>query len=545
MRRSTQRLLLLLAMVPLLLVAFAFLYMEGMAHLEGHARTIWDSLEWAAETLTTTGYGHDAHWQDPRMVLFVVFVQFTGLFLIFMILPVYVLPFFEERFEARVPRALPKLEGEILIFDYGPTVASLVAELRSFHRPYLIVESKEPVARRLLERGHKVTLMDLNEDRFHAGQLTGAQALVANGSDDENAILTIAAREVGFEGQVVALAEDPLHRHAMTKAGANVVFTPRHVLAAALAARASQRISPSVSGVQQIGANIAVAQLRVTTDSRLAGRTLDEVRIRETVGATVIGLWHDGKLIDQPNGDTRLHARSILIAIGSHPALARLGELATATPLNGPLVVAGYGEVGAKVAELLRDAGEEILVVNDRPEDDVDIVGNLLRRQTLETAGIRDARAVILTIGNDSESLFAAAILRDYAPDVPLYARVNLDQSVERLHRLGVDFALSVGQVSGRLLAYHLLGEDHVSVEPSLRIVSADADRLVGSHPWRAGVREKTGCQIVAVGRGAEVFVEFDADFTIAEGDVLYVCGSEQALARYFEAYPVSPHDSA
>lgn len=545
MRRSTQRLLLLLAMVPLSLVAFAFVYMEGMAHLEGHARTIWESLEWAAETLTTTGYGQDAHWQDPRMVLFVILVQFAGLFLIFMILPVYVLPFFEERFEARVPRALPHLEGEILIFQYGPPVASLVAELRSFHRPYLIVESEEPVARRLLERGHKVILMDLNEDRFQAGQLTGAQALVANGSDDENAILTMAAREVGFEGQVVALAEDPLHRHAMTQAGANVVFTPRHVLAAALAARASQRINPSVSGVQQIGANIAVAQLRVTADSRLAGRTLEEVGIRETMGATVIGLWNDGKLIDQPNGDTRLYARSILIAIGSHPAIARLGELATATPLDGPLVVAGYGEVGAKVAELLRDAGEEVLVVNDRAEDGVDIVGNLLRQQTLKTADIRNARAVILTIGNDSESLFAAAILRDYAPDVPLYARVNLDQSVERLHRLGVDFALSVGQVSGRLLVYHLLGEDYVSVEPSLRVVSADADRLVGNHPWRAGVREKTGCQIVAVGRGTAVFVEFEEDFTIAEGDVLYVCGSEQALASYFEVYPVLPHDSA
>jgi Trk K+ transport system NAD-binding subunit len=354
----------------------------------------------------------------------------------------------------------------------------------------------------------------------------------------------MAAREAGYEGQVVALAENPLHRHAMTKAGADIVFTPRHVLAAALAARASQRISPSVSGVQQMGPNVSVAQLRVTADSHLAGRTLDESGIRETMGATVIGLWHDGKLNDQPNGDTCLYPRSILIAMGSQQGLARLSELAAVTPFWGKLVVAGYGEVGAKVTELLRDAGEEVMVVSDSAGEGVDITGNLLQQQTLDAAGIRDARAVILTIGNDSESLFAAAILRDYAPDVPLYARVNVDQSVERLHRLGTDFALSLGQVSGRLLAYHLVGEDYLSVEPALRVVKATPGRLAGSRPGHAGVLESTGCQIVAVGRGTEVFVEFPPDFIIGDDDLLYVCGSEQALETYFEVFPAA-HEAA
>jgi hypothetical protein len=179
MRRSTRRLLILLAIVPFSLVIIAFLYMQGMAHLEGQGRSFWESLEWAAETFTTTGYGADARWHDPRMVLFVVAVQFTGLTLLFMILPVYVLPFFEERFEARVPRVLPKLDGEILIFHYGPTVASLISELRRLHRAYVIIESKESDARRLMERGHKVTLMDWGEDRFQVDQLTGAGAIVA------------------------------------------------------------------------------------------------------------------------------------------------------------------------------------------------------------------------------------------------------------------------------------------------------------------------------------------------------------------------------
>ncbi|RME34403.1 MAG: hypothetical protein D6786_05005 [Gammaproteobacteria bacterium] len=60
LRRSTRRLLLLLASLPIALLLLALLYQEGMALLEGQPRGLMESLEWAAETLTTTGYGADA-----------------------------------------------------------------------------------------------------------------------------------------------------------------------------------------------------------------------------------------------------------------------------------------------------------------------------------------------------------------------------------------------------------------------------------------------------------------------------------------------------
>jgi len=537
-RRSTYRLLLLLASLPVVLFLFALIYKFGMTYLEGKPHTLWESVEWATETLTTTGYGADARWQHPAMVIFVILVQFSGLFMVFMIFPVYVLPFFEERFEARLPRNLPTLSGEVLIYRYGPVVTSLIGELRRFGRPSVIVDGDEATARRLKERGESVVLLDLDEDRLDGARLKGAHALIANGSDHENATMIITAREAGYEGPIYALAEDPLHRSAMTTAGADVVLTPRHVLAAALAARASERINPSVSGVQQIGGYAGVTQLRIPPSSPLAGLTLGEAQIRERIGVTVIGLWRDGELVSKPNSDTRLAPRSIVVAFGGPEALARLGEQAVPIAQTGPFVVAGYGDVGRKAAEFLRDAGESVRVINDRDEEGVDIVGNVLHAATLDAAAVREARAVILTIGNDSESLFAAAMVRGYAPDIPLLARVNQDRSVERLHRLGVDFALSVGQVAGQILAHHLLGEDYVSVEPKIKVVEVRSGGLVGRHPWRAGVREETGCQVVAARRGDEVQVEFGPDFRIATEDVLYICGAGEAIDDYFSAYP-------
>lgn len=62
MGRSTRRLIALTAGLVIFVVFSALLYQLGMHHLEEKPRTFWEGLEWAAETLSTTGYGADSHW---------------------------------------------------------------------------------------------------------------------------------------------------------------------------------------------------------------------------------------------------------------------------------------------------------------------------------------------------------------------------------------------------------------------------------------------------------------------------------------------------
>lgn len=533
MKRSTRRLLFLLASLPAAVIILGLLYMQGMTHLEGTPRSLWWSLEWAAETLTTTGYGADTHWNSPLMSAFVIVSQFLGLFLVFLIFPVYVLPFFEERFEARLPRVLPASGEYVLIYHYGPAVSFLIEELRRYGRPVVVLEEDEAAARRLHARGIPVVSASLTEDDIEVDRIRQAAAIVANGDDPDNATLILIARERGYDGDLYAMAQEPLHRPPMLKAGATAVYTPSHVLAAALAAKASDRISPRISGVQQFGNQLALAEMRIHTESPLAGQTLAAARLRERFGATVIGMWVDGQFSPEIRSETRLVPRAIIAAVGSPGALERLDKLVKPLARSGTIVVAGYGEVGAKVVELLHDAGEHTTVIDLQPCEGVDVAGSALNRPTLEAAGVGEARAVVIALSNDSEALFAAAVVRDYAPDVPLIARVNQSQNVERLYRVGTDFALSLGQVAGRILAYHILGEDFLSVEPRVTLQKVDASGLVGQHPLRAGVRQRSGCQIVAVGRGSDIVVEFPDEFTIADKDAIYLCGAPEALDAY------------
>ncbi|HEX7230564.1 MAG TPA: potassium transporter, partial [Candidatus Binatia bacterium] len=78
MLRSHKRLLILLGVLFVLLIVTTVLYMVGMTYLEGKPRSFWDALEWAGESLSTTGYGRDSGWNHPLMVSYVVLVQFIG-----------------------------------------------------------------------------------------------------------------------------------------------------------------------------------------------------------------------------------------------------------------------------------------------------------------------------------------------------------------------------------------------------------------------------------------------------------------------------------
>lgn len=540
MKRSTRRFLTILAVLPVLVVLLGLVYQVGMGHFEGEPRTFFQAILFSAETITTTGYGGDHSWDHPAMVFFVITLQFFGVILVYMVVPLLLIPFLEERFEARLPRQVPAPEGHVAIYRYGPAVETLCQDLAQAQVPVLILEQDEAVARRVRDQQIDLVYHEALAEGIEALHLGAARALITNGSDEDNAACILVARQLGFEGDVLSLVEEPYHRKPLSLAGATAVFTPRHILGAALAARASLRISPRVSGAQHLGKHVEVEEIRVEADSPLAGRTLAESDVGAQTGATVIGLWERGHIQPQPGADRRLRARDILIAIGDVESLDRLEELAGGGRLarpDRPFVVAGYGEVGQKVALLLRDAGEEVVVVDRQIEEGVDRVGDVLDPRVLEEVGVTGSQGIILALDNDRATLFATVILKDLAPEVPIIARVNTVDNVERIHRAGADFALSISTVSGRILAQKLLGQDAVEVDAHLKVQKFAHHDLGGCHPARAGIREQTGCSVVAVERGEQVLTRFTEDFVMTDSDVLYICGTRQNTKDFGKLY--------
>jgi Kef-type K+ transport system membrane component KefB/Trk K+ transport system NAD-binding subunit len=445
-------------------------------------------------------------------------------------------PFF-ARVDERLSPTLPEIDGGVVVYGYGPEVDSLLDGLARRGLPSVVIEEDEETTRRLLRRGHQVVRADPAEQELDLHPLRGARSFVLNGTDDTNALLALSAREVGYTGPIVAMISDPRRRAAMLMAGADVTFAPTHVLAAALSSRASARIGPRVAGARPLKSLLEVTELRVHEASPLAGATLGDVDLRVRFGANVVGQWRDAALRPPPAADERLEPGAILVVAGPPDRIEELRKMARPITEDGTIVVVGFGDVGRKLAEILVAVDEDVCVVDAVEQPGVDIVGDITDPDVLERLPLPTARVVVLTLETDSATLLAAAIVRGHAPDLPMVASASLAKNVARIQRAGVDFALSLGQVAGPLLAHHVLGET-VSLQPRIKLVRVAVGRLAGRNPIAEGIRERTGCTVVAVERNGRVAMDFPSSFRLLPDDALYICGPPEALARYHEEFP-------
>lgn len=519
MQRSTRRLALLIFGLIAFVLLSALLYQVGMARLEGKPRTFLQALEWSGETLSTTGYGADSRWAHPIMVIFVVAVQFVGVFLVFLIIPIYLFPFLEERFEEKVPRAAPAdLTGHVIVYGFAPTVETLLQRLESNGVPTLVLETNEARARAVMERQQAVVFSRSDEDALDVCRLVHARAIVANGEDQENAALILRARQMGFTGDIFAFVENPTHRKPMELAGATAVYTPRHIVAAGLAAHASDRISPRLPGLDRID-GLERREVRVAANSALAGVTLREARLP----VAVVGIWSRSQLVTRCAPDTVLEAGAVLELVGTPEMLEEAAALLGA-PLfhhRGAFLIAGFGEVGRKVHELLSDVGEEVRVLERQPGPNVDVVGDVLDTSVLESAKVAEARALILALDSDDSTLFATVIVRDLAPDVPVIARVNHARNLANIHRAGADYALSIADISGQMLTARLLGGSARAREEHRRVLCVEGTECAGRTPYDLA---SVGRIVLALERDGALIRRVDPELPIGAADRVWLC---------------------
>ena len=113
----------------------------------------------------------------------------------------------------------------------------------------------------------------------------------------------------------------------------------------------------------------------------------------------------------------------------------------------GHVIVVGYGRVGSLIAAALAKRAKPFVVIEDQPDmarqaeqDGVKTVtANALDPRSLESAGIREASAVLIAIpeGFEAGAIFERA--RELNPLARVIARAHSDAEVEHLDKLGVD----------------------------------------------------------------------------------------------------------
>lgn len=545
MHRTRRRAISYIALFVGVVVFYTVAYQYGMVTFEGRSRSYLQALQIVVETFTTTGYGEDAPWTSPQMLTLVVFMQLTGVFLIFLTLPLFVVPWVERRMQVNPPVSF---EGDdhVVISGFGPRGDALIDELEAQNVGYVIIVDDRDQGRDLYEDGYSVAVADPETpEGLSAIDIESARAVVLDQDEETNASIALSVREVNESVRLVAFIDEADRAPYLRLAGVDEVLLPRNLLGQGLADKVTSAINTQLGDTIDIGGELEIIELPIQKGCDLDGVTLAESGVRERTGANIIGTWIDGKFVPNPDPETTLSRNSVLLVSGKEPQLEALMDLTMSPGLNRTrnVIIAGYGEVGRTVQEALSAGHISCTVVDAVEGEGIDIVGDATDEETLHQAGIDDAGALIVALGEDSESVFATLVARETSSDIQIICRANDMANVSKLYAAGADYVLALATVSGRMLAESILDEDVISYETQIDIVRTEAPAFASQTLGEAGIRAQTGCTVIAVERDGEVYTELGSDFEIASGDSLVIAGADEDIVTFHEVAGVRPQD--
>jgi voltage-gated potassium channel len=215
-------------------------------------------------------------------------------------------------------------------------------------------------------------------------------------------------------------------------------------------------------------------------------------------------------------------------------------------------IICGLGRVGAMVVQEMKN--EEVPFVGiDRDPAKVDEVvktgGGLAfcadstLEEALLAAGIKRARGLVASLGEDSQNLFVVLAARSLNPDLYIVARANREDSVIKMKRAGADRVAMPYQIGGYHMANMALrpsvvdyldimtnsnGTSDLEVE---EMVVGEKSKLAGRYLGKALAEGGSGATVIAInGADGTSLVRPTGKETIYPGDRLILLGAKEDL---------------
>jgi len=478
---------------------------------EGQQHSWLTGFYWTLTVMSTLGFGDITFHSDLGRVFSIV-VLLTGVIFLLILLPFTVIQFFyvpwvEAQAAARTPRQLPPdTQGHVILTHDDPVSAAFIRKLEQFNYEYVLLVPESDDAMRLHDQGIRVVLGHLDDPETYRLARADRAALVVSTQDDIiNANIIFTVRQVAPDVPLAATADRATSLEVLERAGATSVLNLSDMMGKALARCmvGGDALTHVVGSVDEL--LIAEANANRTP---LVGKTLRENRISD-LGVSVIGLWDRGDF-QNASPDSVIGQNTILLLAGSAEQFAKYDEhFAIYNVSVKPVVILGGGRVGQAVARALAARGVDYRIIERNRglvhDAERTIVGDATDPQVLREAGLEDTPAVLVTTHDDNLNIYATIYCRSVRPDVQIVSRSTLERNTETLHRAGADFVFSYASMGATSLFNLIRGRRIVSIAEGLDVFRmAVPSSLVGKTIAESGVRERTGCTIVAVRNGDE-----------------------------------------
>lgn len=218
--------------------------------------------------------------------------------------------------------------------------------------------------------------------------------------------------------------------------------------------------------------------------------------------------------------------------------------------LRDHIVVCGHGRVGRAAANHLLSIGCAVVVVDRGPDRLVDLdprllhlVGDVTHDEVLLKAGLDRARAAVIALDTDADTVYVTLAARSMVPGLVIIARARHASSKEKMVLAGATRAVNPQAIGGRRMAVFALqpevGEflDVVMHDENLDFRLEDVlvepgSELAGRTLADLSLRQRTGVLVLALRRDGST--EFEPgppdDVPLPDGCLLIALGTQAQL---------------
>ena len=294
--------------------------------MEGRRYSFADAFYWVISTITTVGYG-DITFTSLAGKIFSIIVMLSGVAYIFGVgFPFLVVPWIEKKFLLVLP-SVYEGKDHVVVCGYNEFVKELISELEHNKEKYVVVVDDRDVARELIEDGISCVYGDMSIKTFQDVGVKQARCIVTAFKEDaKNAEVLITLMDVNTPK--IAVVEDPSYARYLSYSGATRIVSAKGLLGLFMAKKVLDPITGKLSSSIKVFEGLNLAEIFIKETSDIVNKTLENSKIRERTGCTVVGMWKDGEVLLNPSPDEIIKRNSVLIAVGSEDQLKKLQNIA-------------------------------------------------------------------------------------------------------------------------------------------------------------------------------------------------------------------------
>jgi len=235
--------------------------------------------------------------------------------------------------ERRMEKRLKDLYDHVIICGFGKVGFQAAWEFKQMGVPFVVIEREVSKTGNIRFDGELFIVGNaMNELILEKAGIHRAKGLITVlGSDADNVLVTLTAKQMAPELTVVARASHFGTEKKLKAAGANHIVSPYEIGGRRMA---YLLISPDLMNyvdvvVDHKPVELALEHILVHPRSQMVGLSMRQVRLRSNTGALVVGLQRPGEsLLFNPKGAEVFEAGDVILAMGTHEALKNLHLLA-------------------------------------------------------------------------------------------------------------------------------------------------------------------------------------------------------------------------